>query len=100
MVPARSRKVSRVSRYSGSDCAFSPFAYGAFTLFGGTSQTLPLGLKVTYVVRTPKRTRFGLGSSGFARRYSRNHSLFSLPPATLMFQFTGFPSQTYGFGSG
>ena len=38
MVPARSHKVSRVSWYSGSCCVYSVFAYGAFTLSGGSSQ--------------------------------------------------------------
>ena len=38
MVPAYSHKVSRVSWYSGSCCAASPFIYGAFTLFGRPSQ--------------------------------------------------------------
>ena len=38
MVPAHSHKVSRVSWYSGSRLADSPFAYGAFTLSGWLSQ--------------------------------------------------------------
>ena len=38
--------------------------------------------RINYAVRTPGRTRPGLGSSVFARRYLRNHLLFSLPPAT------------------
>ena len=33
----------------------------------------------------------GLGSSSFARHYSRNHFLFSLPHPTKMFQFRWFP---------
>ena len=40
MVPAPSIKVPRVSMYSGSRCAASPFAYGAFTLSGRLSQNL------------------------------------------------------------
>ena len=38
MVPAHSIKVSRVSMYSGYRLVNSPFAYGAFTLFGWLSQ--------------------------------------------------------------
>ena len=38
MVPPASRKVSRVSRYSGSCSLPSDFAYGAFTLSGWLSQ--------------------------------------------------------------
>ena len=62
MVPARSRKVSRVSRSSGSRSPRSPFAYGAFTLSGGTSQTLPLGSLVTFCGPNPEAhaLRFGL----------------------------------------
>ena len=32
----------------------------------------------------------GLGSAAFDRLYLRYHMLFSFPPATKMFQFTGF----------
>ena len=38
--------------------------------------------QINYAVRTPECTHSGLGSSVFARRYSQNHLLFSLPPAT------------------
>lgn len=34
----------------------------------------------------------GLGSSGFARHYYRNHYLFSLPRPTKMFQFGRLPT--------
>ena len=34
----------------------------------------------------------GLGSSPFARHYSGNHCLFSLPTGTKMFQFPAFAS--------
>ena len=40
------------------------------------------------------RNAVGLGSSAFARHYSRNHSLFSLPWGTKMFQFPQFASFT------
>ena len=39
-------------------------------------------LWINYTVRTPVCTHTGLGSSAFARRYLRNHMLFSLPPGT------------------
>ena len=35
--------------------------------------------------------RPGLASSAFARHYSRNHYLFSLPAGTEMFHFPAFP---------
>ena len=36
----------------------------------------------------------GLASSTFARHYSRNHFLFSLPEGTEMFHFPSFPPNT------
>ncbi len=42
----------------------------------GFPKAVPLHIAVTYAVRTPQRTRRGLGSSGFARRYSRNRCFF------------------------
>jgi hypothetical protein len=38
------------------------------------------------------RNYYGLGFSAFARHYSRNHYLFSLPLGTKMFQFPRFAS--------
>ena len=45
----------------------------------GLPRTIPLALIITYAVRTPKCTHLGLGSSSFARHYSRNRwfSFFS-----------------------
>ena len=42
----------------------------------GLSRAIQLGLWITYAVRTPSCTQLGLGSSDFARRYSRNHFCF------------------------
>ena len=39
----------------------------------------------------------GLASSAFARHYSRNHMLFSLPVGTEMFHFPTFPPAPYVF---
>ena len=50
MVPARSHKVSRVSWYSGSRLVNLCFAYGAFTLFGWSSQ----GHSATLVKSIPR----------------------------------------------
>ena len=77
MVPALSIKVSRVSMYSGSCSVISLFAYGAFTLSGWLSQNHSAKIdEILNAVRTPKRTRLGLASFGFARRYSRNRCFF------------------------
>ena len=42
----------------------------------GLSRTVLLTVGVTYAVLTPECTHSGLGSSGFARRYSRNRCFF------------------------
>ena len=91
MVPAHSIKVSRVSMYSGSCCPDLDFAYGAFTLSGRPSQTFRLSLSVTCAVRTPQCTHHGLGSSGFARRYSRNRCFFLFLRLLRCFSSPGSP---------
>ena len=42
----------------------------------GLPRAILLKVAVISAVRTPRRSRRGLGSSGFARRYSRNHCCF------------------------
>ena len=42
----------------------------------GLPRTILLTTSVISAVRTPKCTHLGLGSSGFARRYFRNHYCF------------------------
>ena len=77
MVPPTSRKVPRVSRYFGSRSLPIPFVYGSFTLYGMLSQNISTR-KSGHLSRsvTPRCTHPGLGSSGFARRYFRNHYCF------------------------
>ncbi len=71
------------------------FAYGAFTLYGATSQTLLLPNYGSYMgvlqPRMPVSTRFGL----FPVRSPllRESLLISSPPGTEMFHFPGFASQ-------
>ena len=77
MVPPTSRKVPRVSRYSGVRSLPSGFAYGAFTSFGRLSQNLSATFSLALCGSiTPRDFSLGLGSSDFARRYSRNRSFF------------------------
>ena len=77
MVPPTSHKVPRVSWYFGSCTLPSAFAYGAFTLSGWLSQNHSAGFQDTLLQSiTPWCTHHGLGSSGFARRYSRNRVFF------------------------
>ena len=56
MVPPTSRKVPRVSRYSGYSLFLSIFAYEAFTLFGRLSQNLSANILDTYCCPLPRRT--------------------------------------------
>ena len=91
MVPAHSHKVSRVSWYSGSCHASLPFAYGAFTLSGWPFLTILLKIEVTCAVLTPECTHSGLGSSGFARRYSRNRCFFLFLRLLRCFSSPGSP---------
>ena len=57
MVPAHSIKVSRVSMYSGFRHVNSPFAYGAFTLFGRLSQNLSARIAESVMRSEPQRAR-------------------------------------------
>ena len=57
MVPACSIKVSRVSMYSGYRLVNSPFAYGAFTLFGRLSQNLSAGIIESIMRSEPRHAR-------------------------------------------
>ena len=91
MVPAHSHKVSRVSWYSGSRLADSSFAYGAFTLSGWLSQNHSARLSLNYAVHTPVCTHTGLGSSGFARRYSRNRCFLLFLSLLRCFSSGGSP---------
>ncbi len=62
-------------------------AYGALTRCGRPFQIVRL-----HVGRP-------LARSAFARHYSRNLMLMSVPPGTEMFQFPGFASNAYEFGA-
>ena len=66
----------------------SGFPYGAVTRCGPPFQTLPV----------PKTQATGLVR--FRSPLLAESRLMSFPPATEMFQFAGFASQTYGFSLG
>ena len=91
MVPAHSHKVSRVSWYSGYRHVNSSFAYGAFTLSGWLSQNHSARLSLNSAVHTPVCTHTGLGSSGFARRYSRNRCFLLFLSLLRCFSSGGSP---------
>ena len=91
MVPLPSDKVPRVSSYSGYRLLLSPFAYGAFTLSGWLSQNHSARLSLNPAVHTPVCTHTGLGSSGFARRYSRNRCFLLFLSLLRCFSSGGSP---------
>ena len=75
-----------------SCCAPGNFGYGAFTLFGRSFQfRSPVSLRVAYAVRTPPCPHGGLGSSGSARRYSRNRCFFLFLRLLRCFSSPGSP---------
>ena len=76
MVPAYSIKVSRVSMYSGS-CSLSLASLtGLSPSSAGFPKTVLLAFEMINAVRTPERTRSGLPSFPFARRYLENRCFF------------------------
>ena len=84
MGPPASPRVTRVRWYSGSCWLACVFVYGALTLCGPFSQTVPLTLANTIAaksrsaVRNPKGiATSGLASFHFARRYFGNRFSFS-----------------------
>ena len=60
----------------------------------GLSRSVPLSSCITSAVRTPERSRSGLGSSGFARRYSRNRCFFLFLRLLRCFSSPGSPPYT------
>ena len=111
MVPAGSRRIPRVLRYSGggparlsvSPTGLSPSTAGVSTPLGYASTGF---LRPLLLPRRARRHAPGLGSSAFARRYSRNHCCFLLlrvlrcfssprwPHSTVVSSRTGSPIRT------
>ena len=96
MVPADSRRIPRVPRYSG-------YRYATTSLRAGGCHPLRPGFPARSRSRrrvqrrgptTPgmPRDNPGLGSSPVARHYWGNHCLFSFPAGTKMFQFPALAS--------
>ena len=76
MVPASSHKVPRVSWYSGY-CRCLTISITRLSLsMAGFPKTLLLSFSSLLQSITPDRTRSGLGSFPFARRYSENRCFF------------------------
>ena len=91
MVPPTSRKVSRVSRYSGSCCCLLFSCTGLSPSLAGFPKTILLGSLVNPAVRTPECTHSGLASSHFARRYFGNRFFFLFLRLLRCFSSPGSP---------
>ena len=76
MVPPTSHKVPRVSWYSGSCRCLPVSSTGLSPSVAGFPKTIPLPFSSLMQSITPERTRSGLGSFPFARRYSGNRCFF------------------------
>ena len=102
MVPPTSRKVSRVSRYSGSCCSLSISRTGLSPSPAGFPKTVLLTIQLRLAVHTPVCTHSGLGSSHFARRYFGNHCCFLFLRVLRCFSSPGSPRMTMdsSYGSG
>ena len=68
-----------------------PSLTGLSPSLAGFPKTVLLRLLVIPAVRTPWRTRHGLGSPGFARRYSRNRCFFLFLRLLRCFSSPGSP---------
>ena len=96
MVPADSRRIPRVPRYSGYRYAGADFGYGPLTLYRGAFQRLPLACATCNVpvLQPPGRVATpwvwalprSLATTGGII------NLFSLPAGTKMFQFPALAS--------
>ena len=92
MVPPNSRKVPRVSRYSGS-CRCLSFSCTRLSLsLAGLSRTVPLTNQLTYAVRNPRMHALWFGLFPFRSPLLWESRLISLPPGTEMFHFPGLAS--------
>ena len=109
VVPASSRKVSRVSRYSGYCRPALPFAYGAFTLSSRPFQVRSAGLRSGFMQSEPRGActpvwapprslaatcgiTFVFFSSGYL-----DVSVRRVPPVTLWIHVTALEVSSSGF---
>ncbi len=94
MVPADSTGISPVPAYSGFPTGHARFPYGTLTPYGHSSHCVPVTFMPIPRVLQPRtcRNMHGLGSSGFARHYSRNHSYFLFLRVLRCFSSPGSPS--------
>ena len=91
-VPPISHKVSRVSWYSGSCSYLSLTPTGLSPSSAGFPKTVPVHLRYLVQSITPESKLPGLGSSAFARRYSRNRCFFLFLWVLRCFSSPGSPA--------
>ena len=92
MVPLSSVRISRVPTYSGYHSLFQNFIYGNFTLSVLTFQLSSIIHLDTVAWSLPQvHYKLGLGSSTFARHYSRNHCCFLFLRVLRCFSSPGSP---------
>src|SRR5690554_5190378 len=99
MVPADSTGDSPTPAYSGTRRQTAGHAYGTITPCGAPSHALPRSppnARCRALQHPPRRDAAGLGCSGFARRYSRNHSCFLLLRVLRCFSSPGSPPAQKG----
>ena len=92
MVLLSSVKISRVPTYSGYCSLLQNFVYGGVTRFALPFQVIRLSIQIPS--RSPYPTGIttrGLGSSDFARHYSRNHCCFLFLRVLRCFSSPGSP---------
>ena len=92
MVPLSSVRISRVPTYSGYCSLFQNFVYRGFTSFALPFQIIRLFIQIRS--RSPYPVciaTYGLGSSDFARHYSRNHYCFLFLRVLRCFSSPGSP---------
>ena len=85
MVPADSRRISPVSRYSGYYYFIKTYYYRTITFYDLTFQIICINFYKDIVVLQPQicLNIFGLGFSPFARHYLGNHSIIFFSTAYL-----------------
>ena len=76
-----------------------PSLTGLSPSLAGLSRTVLLGSQVEFAVRTPACTHAGLGSSGSARRYSRNRCFFLFLRLLRCFSSPGSPPHPMDSGT-
>ena len=95
MVPAYSYKIPRVLHYSGYCPLNLSFIYQTFTIYGVLFQILLLDSLNDFCSPNPESiTTLSLGSSSFARHYSRNRFFFLFLLVLRCFSSQRSPSYT------